>query len=269
MKPGRWPRGTRRREGIPMTSLAFLVDQLFSPAPGGMGTYVRELVPALSRAEPSLEITLFHSRFEESRPEEWMRAYRTEELDGNVRRLYPSWALVKRPALPDAVASTDILHSPVHAAVPPPAPGQRLVVTVHDLAFVIHPELFPRQWRWMYRAGLTRATRGADAIITVSRHTAEELTRRTRIDRRKIHVIPLAASLPAAESNVEEVLARYKIRAPYVLYVGTLEPRKNLIRLVRAYRRMASRGVPHSLVLAGPIGWQPQPLLREVSAVDA
>ena len=48
-----------------MTSVSFLIDQLFSPAPGGMGTYVRELVPALTRAEPSLDIRLFHSRFDE------------------------------------------------------------------------------------------------------------------------------------------------------------------------------------------------------------
>ena len=60
-----------------MTSLAFLVDQLFSPTPGGMGTYVRELVPALSRADPSLELTLFHSRFDADSPEDLLALYPT------------------------------------------------------------------------------------------------------------------------------------------------------------------------------------------------
>ncbi len=252
-----------------MTSVAFLIDQLFSPAPGGMGTYVRELVPALSRAEPSLEVRLFHSRFDDPVLEAWTAAYPTDELEGTMRRLYPSWAVARRPVLPERIASADIVHSPVHAAVPPAGSGQRLVVTVHDLAFVVHPELFPRQWRWMYRASLTRAVRSADAIIAVSRHTAEDLARHTRVDRRRVHVVPLAASLPPSEADVPEVLARYKIRAPYVLFVGTLEPRKNLTRLVRAYRRVASRGARESLVLAGPIGWHHQPLLREISAVDA
>jgi glycosyltransferase involved in cell wall biosynthesis len=248
-----------------VTSLAFLIDQLFSPAPGGIGTYVRQLVPALGQADPSLDITLFHSRFDESESEEWTRQYRVEELPASIRRLYPSWAVARRPALPASLAALDVVHSPSPAAVPPAAPGQRLVVTVHDLAFLVHPELFPRQWRLMYRGALTRAVRSADAIITVSRHTAEDLVRRTRADGRRIQVVPLAGSLPLAQADPEPVLSRLKVRRPYVLFVGTLEPRKNLVRLLKAYRRVAARGAPHSLVLAGPMGWHPQPLLRAIS----
>jgi glycosyltransferase involved in cell wall biosynthesis len=121
----------------------------------------------------------------------------------------------------------------------------------------------------MYRAGLARTVRSAHAIIAVSRHTAEDLARRTRVDAAKVHVIPLAASLPVGTSDIDEVLARLKVPHPYILFVGTLEPRKNLMRLVRAYRRMASRGAAHSLVLTGPIGWRYQALLRDISAVDA
>jgi glycosyltransferase involved in cell wall biosynthesis len=248
-----------------MTTVAFLADQLFSPAPGGMGTYVRELVPALARLDPELEVTLFHSRFDVELPEAWMADYKVVELEHGIRRLYPAWALAGRPPLPGDLSGLDLVHSPVPAAVPPPGPSQPLVVTIHDLAFLEFPALYPRQWRLMYRAALARAVRSADAIITVSRHTAEDLGRRTRVDQRKVHVIPLAASLPASESDTTEVLDRLKIRTPYLLFVGTLEPRKNLVRLVRAYRRIAGRGAPHSLVLAGPIGWRPQALLREIS----
>jgi glycosyltransferase involved in cell wall biosynthesis len=252
-----------------VTSLAFLVDQLFAAAPGGMGTYTRELVPALSRAEPSLDIALFHSRFDSEAPEPWMRNYPVEELGAPVRRLYPSWALARRPRLPPALGAKDLVHTPVHAAIPPVGPDQRLIVTVHDLAFLVYPDFFPRPWRWMYRAGLARTVRSADAIIAVSRHTAEDLARRTRVEAGRVHVIPLAASLPVGTSDIDEVLARLKVQRPYILFVGTLEPRKNLMRLVRAYRRMASRGAVHSLVLTGPIGWHYQALLRDISAVDA
>lgn len=257
-----------------MTSLAFLIDQLFSPAPGGMGTYVRELVPALARAEPSLDITLFHSTFEPGRAgslsaEPWVRDHHLVEIPRSIRQLYPSWATVRRPALPPSLSSRDLVHSPVPAAVPPTAAHQRLVVTVHDLAFLIHPRLYPRQWRVMYRVGMARAARSADAIIAVSRHTAEDILRRTRIDPRKVFVVPLAATLPSSPTPVEETLGRLKIRLPYVLFVGTLEPRKNLVRLVRAYRRMAVRGAPHALVLAGPMGWRHQALLREIALESA
>jgi len=248
-----------------VTSLAFLVDQLFSPAPGGMGTYVRELVPALSRADPSLEVTLFHARFGEAPPEPWTGAYPTEEVEGSIRTLYPRWALLRRPALPDPVAGTTILHSPVVAAVPPARPPQRLVVTVHDIAFLVYPRHFPRQWRAMYRAGLRRAVLSADAVITPSRHTAEDLARHTEVRVERVHVVPLASALPSFEPDVATRLARLKVRPPYVLSVGTLEPRKNLVRLVRAYRRVALHGLPHALVLVGPAGWGHQPLMRELS----
>jgi glycosyltransferase involved in cell wall biosynthesis len=248
-----------------LTSVAFLIDQLFSPAPGGMGTYVRELVPAMTRADPALAITLFHARFDDVDPEEWTRQYRVEEIPVSIRRLYPSWAATRRPPLPPSLHSQEILHSPSPAAVPPTAPGQRLVVTIHDLAFLVQPELFPRAWRLMYRAALARAVRSSDAIITVSRHTAEDLIRRTSVDQRKVHVVPLAASLPPSDADRDSALSRLKVPKPYVLFVGTLEPRKNLVRLVRAYQRMAARGGPHALVLVGPMGWHPQPLLRAIS----
>jgi glycosyltransferase involved in cell wall biosynthesis len=248
-----------------VTRLAFLVDQLFAAAPGGMGTYVRELVPALQWAGPDLDITLFHSRFEGPRPE-WLGGRETVELPWTIRRSYPTWALLGRPALPAALAEAQLVHSPSPAAIPPAGDGQRLVVTVHDVAFLVHPELFPRQWSVQYRAALRRVVHRADAIITVSRHTAEDLARRTRVDHRRVHVTPLAASLPSGTTDPGPLLDRLKIPRPYLLFVGTLEPRKNLLRLLRAYRRLAVDGLRHALVLAGPMGWHPQPLLHEASA---
>ncbi|HET6770603.1 MAG TPA: glycosyltransferase family 1 protein [Actinomycetota bacterium] len=252
-----------------MTSVAFHVDQLFYPAPGGIGTYIRELVPALLEADPGLEVTLFHSRLLLSPNLGWtLEDLPVERLPGSIRRLYPGWNVFARPALPEALARLDIVHAPSPAAIPPPGPGQRLVVTVHDLAFRVYPSLFPTSWRVLFRLGTRRAVRRADAIITVSQSTADDLVRYARADPARIHVVPLAASLLATEVDVDESLERMKVRAPYVLFVGTIEPRKNLVRLIRAYRRATARaGLPHRLVLAGPLGWRPAPLLREI-AVD-
>jgi glycosyltransferase involved in cell wall biosynthesis len=248
-----------------VTSVGILVDQLYAPAPGGMGTYVRELVPAMRHVDPSLAVTLFHARFEGPEPPEpWMDAFPLVEVPGSARSLYPGWAAVRRPSLPEALADLDLIHSPLPAAVPPTRAGQKLVVTVHDVAFLFHPEVYPAKWRTMYRAALRRIERSADGILTVSRHTADDLVRRRHVDPARIHVVPLAASLPATPSDVEETLARLKVRRPYVLFVGTLEPRKNLVRLVRAYRRAVAAGAGHALVLAGPLGWGRHPLLTEL-----
>jgi glycosyltransferase involved in cell wall biosynthesis len=159
----------------------------------------------------------------------------------------------------------DVVHATLHAAIPPVASGQKLVVTVHDLAFEYFPGMFPRTWRLLFRLGVRAAVSRADAIVTPSRNTAEDLLSRTKVDPARIHVVPLAASVLAGPADPEPTLARLKIRGPYVLFVGTLEPRKNLVRLIRAYRRVAATGVPHALVLAGPLGWRHDALMREIA----
>jgi glycosyltransferase involved in cell wall biosynthesis len=249
-----------------VTSVAFQIDQLFSKAPGGIGTYVRELAPALLRQDPSLQLRLFHARFPHAGPpERWLRDHWVEELSDPIRTLYPSWDLLARPQLPPSLRETGVLHATNPAAIPPAGARQRLVVTVHDLAFEHFPELFPRQWRLLYRIGLRAAVRRADAILTPSRNTAEDLVSRTKVRPERIHVVPLAAALGAYDADPREVRDRLKVPEPYVLFVGTLEPRKNLVSLVRAYRRAAGTGAPHALVLAGPMGWQPAALLRELA----
>lgn len=249
-----------------MITVALHADQLFYDAPGGIGTYVREIAPALAAIDGAPAITLFHSAFPGHRGEPWMTRFPVRELPYGIRRLYPEWAALGRPALPEDLGELDLLHAPSPVAIPPPGPAQRLVVTVHDLAFRVYPRFFPPAWRTLFRAGVRRAARHADAILTVSENTARDLVRYTRADPNRVHVIPLAASLPEAGGPVEETLDRLKIPRPYLLFVGVLEPRKNLIRLVRAYRRaLVAAGLRHSLVLAGPMGWHARSLLREVA----
>lgn len=246
--------------------VAIHADQPFFRAPGGIATYLRHLVPAMAAREPALKIALFHARFPASEaPERWMRDRWVEELPWPIRTLYPRWNLLGRPALPASLRDADLVHATNPAAIPPVAEGQRLVVTVHDLAFLRFPRMFPPAWRLLYRLGLRAAVRRAHAILTPSRNTAEDLLGRTPVDPQRLHVTPLAAALPAGSLDPQPVLSRLQIPSPYVLFVGTLEPRKNLVRLVRAYRRVAGAGHPHALVLAGPMGWHTEALRRELA----
>jgi len=236
------------RGGVAMR-VALQVDQLFFQAPGGIGTYIRNLVPAMAARDPALQLTLFHARFPSTvTPERWMREHWVEELPRSIRALYPRWDLLARPPLPASLRSAEILHATSHAAIPPAGDGQRLVVTVHDLAFEYFPQLFPRAWRILLKLGLRASVRRADAIVTPSWNTAEDILSRTDVDPAKLHVVPLASSLPSGALGDDGALARLKIPTPYVLFVGTLEPRKNLVRLVRAYRRVAANGFPHATI---------------------
>lgn len=249
--------------------VAFHIDQLWFSAPGGIGTYVRELAPALIEQDPTLELLPFRSRWPtDGPPTPWLNDLPpVTVVDRPVRMLYPLWNLTGRPALPAKLAEAAIVHSTNPAAIAPTRRGQRLVVTVHDLAFIRHPEMFPPSWRLLYRAGLRATARRADAVLVPSSFTADELLEHSDIDAAKVHVTPLASSLPAApNTDIDAALDRLGVPRPYVLSVGTLEPRKNHARLIRAYRRLAAEGRPHALVLNGPDGWLDDELRRELDA---
>lgn len=244
--------------------IAFQIDQLWFSAPGGIGTYVRELVPALRAEDPAVELTPFHCRFEGTGPDDgWLGEHPTLEIPAPISTLYPRWDLLGRPSLPSIFDGFDVLHVTNPAGIAPARAGCALVVTVHDLAVERHPERFPAKWRLLYRTGIRAAARRADAILTPSAATAADLLEYTSVEAAKVHVTPLAASLPASPREPHAVLSRLGIDAPYLLFVGTLEPRKNVVPLVRAYRQIA-HDLPHGLVLAGPDGWRVQDLDAEL-----
>ncbi len=226
------------------------VDQLWFSAPGGIGTYVRALLRALPALEEAPEVVPFHATWPV--PVAELASAETVEVPGSIVRLYPAWDLAGRPPLPDALAACDVIHATNHAAVPPAPPGRGLVVTVHDLAFERFPALFPPRWRWLYRAGLRATIHRADVVLAPSQATADDLAGRGA-DPDRIRVTPLASSLPSGAGDLDEVLSRLRIPRPYILCPATLEPRKNHVRLLRAFRQVAP-DVPHALVLAGPDG---------------
>jgi glycosyltransferase involved in cell wall biosynthesis len=182
-----------------------------------------------------------------------------------IRALYPMWAWSRRPCLPQRFGELDAIHATNPAAIPPARPGQALVVTIHDLAFERFPELYPPRWLRLYRRGLEIAVREAHAVLTPSRDAAAAVAAHG-VERERIHITPLAADRPVVTPDAES--APYD--APYVLFVGTLEPRKNLPRLVRAFRAAVGQAsLPHELVLAGATGWQQDPHANELAAEGA
>jgi glycosyltransferase involved in cell wall biosynthesis len=140
------------------------------------------------------------------------------------------------------------------------------VVTVHDLSVLRMPRTHPVK-RWpVVLANITAIAR-ARAIVVPSRFTANELAR-LGVDLKRVIVIPHAPTLPAADdSRAEATLGQYGLqRHGYLLFVGTLEPRKNVARLVEAFELVADE-YPHlKLVLAGASRWHFAPIGRRIEA---
>lgn len=149
----------------------------------------------------------------------------------------------------------DLLHAPLHVA--PFAGRTPAVITVHDLAFLTYPDRVPRSRRLYLTPGTRWSARRARRIIAVSRRTAGDLMSWLDLPASRIEVIPLAP--PASiEAVTGPALDAFRQRAgagqPFLLCVGTLEPRKNLITLLRAFASLRTK-IPHQLVLVGPEGW--------------
>jgi glycosyltransferase involved in cell wall biosynthesis len=121
-----------------------------------------------------------------------------------------------------------------------------LVVTFHDLAVLRYPETFNRWTRMYSRAVLPQVAKAAQRLIAVSEFTKRELLDLLEVPEDKVRVIPNAVG-PPFEANGEAATG------DYILAVSTLEPRKNLPRLVKAYRRAHLNGLP--LLVAGAAGW--------------
>ncbi len=160
----------------------------------------------------------------------------------------------------------DLVHGPVFIGpVRAPCPA---VVTIHDLSFMRFPEMF-RPANRLYLSVLTRlSARRARRLIAVSAHAAAETTRLLGVPSQRIDVIYHGVDStfrPLPAEAVASFRQRRGLPERFMLFVGTLEPRKNLVRLVDAFARVGDGGA--ALVLAGGKGWLYDELFARVEAL--
>ncbi len=227
--------------------------------PTGAGRYVLELACRLGRLD-DVELILFCRRDDAAR---WQELGDMEVLDRAppARPMRLAWEQVELPRLLDQL-DPDVHHGP-HYTMPLRA-KQPKVVTVHDMTFFDHPEWHERAKVMFFRRAIRQAAERADALITASAAAAERIRAVLDptiplhliphgVDRDRFHPIDPNDGEEAAED--EAARDRMGIRQPYVTFVGTLEPRKDVPNLVRAFDAVAG-GLPDvSLVLAGAPGW--------------
>ena len=174
--------------------------------------------------------------------------------------LYDTWNLLGVPRLSllhHELRGVDVVHAP-SLAVPPRAGRAPLVVTAHDAAAILFPETYPWRGRWFHRRGLDAAARRADLVITPTQAAADEIVRLTKIRAEQTRVVPHGVDMaqPDAAAVTAARTAVGLDDEPYVLWVGTIEPRKNLPVLLDAFVAVARAGLPHRLVVVGPPGWR-------------
>jgi glycosyltransferase involved in cell wall biosynthesis len=152
--------------------------------------------------------------------------------------------------------------------VPLASPCPSLVV-VHDLALVHMPELFTVRKRVVMRALMRQSIAAATRVATVSEASRQDIARWLKVEPARIAILPGAAHPSCAPAPTDEVTAvreRYHLHKPYVLTVGTLEPRKNLLTLLDAFDALGDRARELELVVVGGRGWHDRALVHALEA---
>lgn len=230
----------------------------------GNETYITNLIEALAVLDASNRYTLYVTK-----RAAWER-FSGRWPHVSVRRTLPHTPLVRIPlTFPFELRRrpVDLLH--VQFTAPPFAPCP-VVATIHDLAFEHLPETFNRRSWMQLRLTVRRTARTAAHIITPSEFSRRDLIETYDVAPERVTVTLEAAAphfRPASAETVEAVKRRYGINGDYVLAVGSIQPRKNLVRLVRAYsdlRRSRSQAKLPQLVLVGKRAWLYGETLRAV-----
>jgi glycosyltransferase involved in cell wall biosynthesis len=231
------------------------VEQMRRAVPGGIGRYAGGLLQGLSElaeaGESVPDVALYASR--PGPGDDPLARYGREVISSRL----PGPVLTRAwdRGIIDVPGKTDVVHSVSLAA--PPSRSAPLVVTMHDLAWRQVPDAFPDRGRRWHEAALARARRRVARFVVPSEAVARDLTA-AGVDARSVVVIPHGSDhLPGPDHGAATALLdRLGVGGPFLLSVGTLEPRKNLRRLIEAYRRARDR-VPDlgPLLVVGPTGW--------------
>ncbi|MDA8044865.1 MAG: glycosyltransferase family 1 protein [Actinomycetota bacterium] len=246
--------------------MAVNAEQLLDRSPGGIGRYTAQLLTVLPASFDDCRMVPVTARHQAADVEAALAAVGVPAVSRRevavqalpTPLLYEAWVRWGRPGL-RAVGRADVVHAPSVAV--PPKGGRPLVVTVHDAAPELFPEAFTARGRRFHRLGLLAAARRADVVITVSQAAADEIVAHSPIPAERIRVIPNGVDPPgpdpttgSADADALERLGPG--RRPYVLWVGSLEPRKGVGTLVAAMARLAGAGGAEvATVLAGYEGW--------------
>ncbi len=239
-------------------------------AKAGIGRYAASLARALVARRPG-RVALFYNRERDTRPPAGLEGVPAR----TIRAGYKPWRMAVwlgqlaglgfNRLVPDA----ELFHATEHLL--PPLRGVPTVLTVHDMIFKLFPQHQKPLNYWYLNATMPLYCRRAGAIITVSESSRQDILTHYRLDPAKVTVVYEAASpefVPAPPEAVAEIRRRYGLPDRFLIHVGTIEPRKNLTRLVEALQRLRDGGLTVPLLVVGGKGWLYDGFFRRLEELE-
>ena len=229
--------------------VAYTLEQCWHEVPGGTAVAALEIARELGRSTDDVELHYVAGRHQRPPPPEYRPDGPVAMLPLARPLLYETWTRLNWPRVEAVTGEIDVAHA---TGLVPCGTAAPLVVTVHDIAFVHDPDKFSKHGVRVMGRSLEVIRRRADRIICSSRATIEDCVD-VGLDRSRLRLVPLGVR-PSRVGDAEVRRARTAAALPddFVLFVGTLEPRKNLARLVEAMRL---RDGSEPLVVVGAEGW--------------
>lgn len=239
--------------------IAININELTLKQNTGVKTYTREIVEALGKVDKENEYILYANCRNEALPRSSGFKYKNFKLKA-VKSQLPFWTYTK---LPQEIKNDQpaVLFMPIQATPFFRKPKNiKIVVTVHDLAFLLFPKHFTFKDRFLLNFHTKRAVQMADVIITPSEATKKDIIKFYEINEDKIKVVYHGV-------ETRHCLVSTTANTPYLLFVGSIQPRKNLIRLIEAFEILKNPGssllqnrrneaLPRlKLIIAGGKGW--------------
>ena len=234
--------------------VAYTLEQCWHAVPGGTGVAALEVARELvaGSATNGVELIGVAGSHASAPAEPWTPPIEVRQLRGSGPGLYARWLWANRPVVESATGPIDVVHAT--SIIPCPSRAS-LVVTIHDLAFLHQPDHFSRWGTAVFRRSLQVIRRRGALVLCSSQATMDDCEQ-AGVGRDRLRLVPLGARV--VEPTEDERTQAGALVQPlvgdgeYLVFVGTLEPRKNLDRLIRAVATVEPR-LP--LVVIGPSGW--------------
>ena len=228
--------------------VAYTLEQCWHRVPGGTGVAAMRIAEAMS-AEQDVTLLGVAGRHRHVPSEPWSPAVPIAHLPVGGPLLYDMWLRRNWPKVERATGPVDVAHA---TTLIPCAADAPMVVTVHDLAFLHDPSQFTKRGNSIFRRSLEQIRRRADLILCSSQVTMGDCVA-AGLPTERLRLVPLGVDVAKVDSaESARVTALYGLPPRYLLFVGTVEPRKNLRGLVAAVARLDD---PLPLVVAGAEGW--------------
>lgn len=249
--------------------IAYFSNQFAEREGHGIARYSRQLYEALLHVRPKLRITpvAAWSNRDADGVKQLKKEYNLRLLPLGRRWTPLFWAFLNRPSIERWLSdSVDLVHTlslgyPIVTRKP-------YVVTVHDIGPLSHPEFFSNTSPWIMKRSLKQAVDKADAIICVSKSTANELKSYVGSNLAdRIHVVYEGIAPFFVEKDNSDCLATLtnlpEMGIPFILAAGKISPRKNVARIIQALSKIADM-IPHHLLLVGASGWDMDEVFKEI-----